>query len=460
MKSIRKALAFGLVLTTLAALVTGCGNTTEPISNSSKPNQNEQEQSQPLTDQDIQNQIDYANSDAKNDTDVGLKTIKLDTAMAAMTKEQLDVVKYFDNDYFEITDYEFLRRYPQVFDEAQVSETGTVQKVLAQNGNQYEILLWCGWEFDDPDKKELILLKGETNGPLFIEGDQIGINGRYGGIETITVDGESMTIPVIDVYDAYMYLTTNRFDFSYIKSVAKSIFGENIEVRKLQGEELNEWVYEDFYYVAELDNQSNAKLSKFYFDTSGGHIWDATQFDWDSPIERHIEFTADFKHFYVLSYDYSLETFTVECYNQELKKEWKREFEEVQAPESEGLMDRIYDYTKNNFYIAINNELHIINAETGEDTFAPAYVGPKVSVNKLQDGILLVSNGKADALMKVDLNGQMIWKTNVATELFNVCSVQGNKDNLVIYTVNEDGYHYYVVDNKTGAMIVDAITMQ
>lgn len=52
----------------------------------------------------------FANSTPENDTDVGLKNIKIDTAEVNLTDEQKAVLEYFDNDYLPIPSYEFLRR--------------------------------------------------------------------------------------------------------------------------------------------------------------------------------------------------------------------------------------------------------------------------------------------------------------------------------------------------------------
>ena len=442
----KKMLTCGLVITLIVALMSGCS-----------------ERQQTSTNQEtIAAQKAFATSTPQNDTDAGLKTIKVDSAMVDMTEEQYQILRYFDNDYLEIWSYEFLRRYPQVFDQAQITESGIVKKILAQSGTKYELLLQIG-EQDE----EVLLLRGDTNGPLFLEGDYIKFYGIYSGIETIAVDGTSFTLPCANVYDTYMPLVSERFDFPFIKAVAKSVFGENIEVRTVTEEENQVGYDEGEYYAVVLDNQSNAKLSKFFLDANTGYICDESVFQYyyyDGSVERHVEFSADLKHFFVVSYDWALETFTIECYDHNLNKEWKREFEEVQPLDTEGLMSRCYDYTKNNFYLALNNELYIINAKTGEDTRAPMYVGPKIAVSKLNDGILLIAASTADAFMKVDIEGGIVWKTNASGQILSVNSLQMTADNIVLYAAasSDDGYsdlHYFVLDCEDGHIVVDAVEM-
>lgn len=205
---------------------------------------------------------------------------------------------------------------------------------------------------------------------------------------------------------------------------------------------------EESVYVCILDNQSNAKFSRYYFTENMGRL--------DDYNGRTIEFSADFQHFFLFSYDPSMETLTVEYYDNTLNRLWKREFEEATSA--------IYDFTKNNAYILVNNELYIINIETGEDTFAPVYVGAKLDVRKLSDGILLIGEQKSDAIIKTDLDGRFIWKLNLPADVFGVDAVQITGDNLLIqYRETGSGVfgggdtHYAVVDNETGELIQDAV---
>lgn len=169
-------------------------------------------------------------------------------------------------------------------------------------------------------------------------------------------------------------------------------------------------------------------------------------------IQRSIEFSADFDHFFLFTYDSSLEMLTLEYYDYELNRIWKREFSETTNAQ--------YDYTKNNIYLVSNNELYIINIQTGEDTFAPVYVGARYDVRKMSDGILLLAQNKSDALMKIDLQGNMVWKTNLSADLMS-CSVQFENDRIILGAMLDDDewMHYIAVDSNTGEVLDDAITL-
>lgn len=468
---------FGALALVIALLLTaGCSGdyTQGSISNGAKPTEvvNTMPENS-LTPEEQQAEAErkeaFATSTAENDTDIGLKNIKIDTAEWTLTDEQKLVISYFDSDYFNYGDYEFLRRYPQVFDGTQLAiYGGTVKKTLSQNGDTYSLILQIGAGTENID--EYVVLNGRTGKTLFIEDDELYVYGRYQGVETVEVDGISYTVPIISVFNAY-FVGDAKFDASDVKKVARVIFGDDVEVRyPVRGTEIDEGFHESVYesvYVAELEDQSNAKFSKYYLYGSGGSVTVATAPYGEqlafSDIERHVEFSADFQHFFLFTYDWAMEAMTLEYYDQDLNKLWKREFEEITPPETEGLMTRIYDYTKNNVYCLANNELYIIDIETGEDTYTPAYVGKKIAVRKLDDGILLVSYDKSDGVMKLSLDGKIIWKTNTTGNMLQADGIQIVNDKIILEVMMMDeenyysGTHYLVLNKEDGSVVVDAV---
>lgn len=76
-----------------------------------------------------------------------------------------------------------------------------------------------------------------------MEGDILDVYGRSNGVETVTIDGTSYTIPKIEVQRAYQaqadvrdgligVYTSYKFDLPFIKQVAETIFGKDIDIRK------------------------------------------------------------------------------------------------------------------------------------------------------------------------------------------------------------------------------------
>jgi len=122
-----------------------------------------------------------------------------------------------------------------------------------------------------------------------------------------------------------------------------------------------------------------------------------------------------------------------------------------------GTTTAVYDYTKSNLYIVVNNELYIINTLTGEDTFTSSYVGEKVEVRKIDDGILMVSVDRTDGIMKVALDGSIIWKTDLTTNVESVDGLQFVGDNVVVqYTDENWNEHYSLINNDTGEILINA----
>ncbi len=424
-------------------------------------------------------------STPKNDTDAGLKVVKIDSAEGNLTEDQKAVIEYFDQDYLWVFDYESMRRYPQIFDGSQITVRGTVLKVISMDSEQYQIVMWMNvasleaidW-ITEKEQGAYLLLSGKTGEEWFMEGDVLEVYGHSNGIETLTIDGVSYTIPKIDVHRAYQAQCdirggiiygsiSSKFDLPFIKKVAHAIFGNDIEIRKpVVGTDVSEetaMIYESALgvdvteeeFVVELEDQSSSKFTKFLFSKSGGSIQDikdATS-DYGSGYERYIEFAPDFQHFFLFTYDQGLALLTLEYYDNSFNKIWKREFMETTSAQ--------YDFTKNNIYLTANNELYIINTETGEDTYPPAYVGNKVAIRKLDEGILMISDNKSDGIMMTNLDGTIKWKTNLENDIDYIDGLQ-IVDNRIIFNYggsNEDiGYFesYISIDRASGDILANA----
>ncbi len=423
----------------------------------------------------------FANSTPENDTDTGLKVIKIDTAEEELTDDQKTVIEYFDQDYLRIWDYEAIRRYPQIFDGAQINVAGVVVKILSMDSEQYELVIWMNvcdedgpWDSEQYEG-EYLLLSGKTGEEWFMEGDVLDVYGRSNGVSTVSIDGGSYTVPNIEVQRAYQpeydgrdgiifAIQSQKFDLPFIKSVANIVLGDDIEIRKpTVGVDIPEemaMIYDDYLgvditdvmFVVELDNQSNAKFTRFLFPEEGGYIEDVkdAMADYESGYQRYFEFAADFQHFFLFTYDQGLEMLTLEYYDTSFNKIWKREFMETTSAQ--------YDYTKNNIYLTANNELYIINIETGEDTYDPAYIGSKVALRKVNEGILMISNDRSDGIIMADLGGSIKWKTNLENDVSDVEGLQIVDDRIIFCYSGMDKEETYVntyvaIDRESGDIL-------
>lgn len=426
----------------------------------------------------------YEVSTAENDTDVGLKNIKFDTAKGDLSDTEKLVAEYFNKDYLFVNSTEALQRYNKIFDGTLIQSYVYIDKVISYEGDDYKLLVYLInnsnelYVLTNPDDLEYeyaygyieaifapsrrMIIYGTTGDSRFIEGDIIQINGRYLGVTTETVDGETITVPNIDVYKAYMYdpndeaswwyvEVPSRFDKLQVKEIAKCIFGDNITIRNDEpadyGVESEDYYgssldnYDGPCYVCELDNQSNAKFSKYFFNERHGTLTDAVHDNYE------LSFSGDFKHFYLFMYDREMETLTLEYYDNDLNKIWKREFENTSSAS--------YDVTKNNIYLVANNEFYVINTESGEDTFASTYVGDKLDIRKFENGILTISDKKADAFMYMGLDGNVLWRANADEDIWEYSNIQTQEigDRIVISIDTYSSYYYYVIDKNDGTII-------
>lgn len=417
--------------------------------------------------------------DPLNDRDFGLKNVKIDSSDQNLTEEQKLVLQYFDDDYLFIPDYEFIRRYPDIFEDAQVTIRGSVSQVLYEDNENYELLLWCNvlsydkeWLDLEGKENEMILLKGRIGNSRYIENDDIQVFGRYSGVQTIDVNGQSMVVPVVEVTNictAYSWrgvtYGADKFDYAFIKEVAEIVFGKDIEIREpIVGTDITEnyslmmssMGLDASMYIVELEDQSNANFVKFAFSDQANvrerilDVKDILDVASEDRIIRYVEFSPDFEHYMLFTFNTGLQTLKIAYYDTEFNKIWEREFEET--------ISAYYDYTVSNMYLTANNNLYIINMESGEDTYKPTYVGVKNEIRKLDDGILMISDSKSDGIMKCALSGEIIWTTNLTEDVASVNSVQCIDNRVVVHYETQDYVdHFVVVDKDTGTLIQDAV---
>lgn len=461
----------GLILAlTFLLIISGCGNSSEeiPVDNSVVTNASG-EDVRVATKEEIEA---YQKSTAENDTDIGLRSTKIDLAAGELTDDQKLVLEYFKSDYMFVNSIEALQRYPQIFDNALIEFYAKVEKILDSNSDTYTALVcmlqnsneayesYYNMNSYDVETRYMVI-RGQQSNKRVMTNDIIKVSGRYKGTDSYTIDGSSFVVPTISEH--YIYILNDsstesgwndfgfypsRFEANEMKAVAKSIFGDNITVTRpdLNIEEDYQFMMDNTenVYVCILDDQSSSKFSRYYFVENMGELYDAKS-------GRYIEFSADFQHFFLFTYDYTMETLTLEYYDHDLNKIWKREFEETISAQ--------YDFTKNNVYLQANNELYVMNIETGEDTYLPTYVGSKIEIRKMRDGVLLIGTQKSDAIIKTDLEGKMMWKLNLQTDVYMVDAVQIIDNRLLITYLEEWGgnTHYVVIDNATGELIQDAV---
>lgn len=399
-----------------------------------------------------------------NDTNVGLKSIKVsNTHNYKFNETENLLINFFDHDYVNDIDYNAFKRYPDVYTGASVEFFAEVIKIIEDNNGEYTALVSYG--YGSRYTEEYVIIKGKFLHDRFIENDQLIIFGVYNGTATYTIDGKTYNCPTFSV-NKYGFSWGEGyslgFNFEDTKSICKYIFGNDISLTK------NEKFYGDAQcYTLTFENQSNVNFSEFFVWPDQGEIESANNYIFDNEygvygysddIHTHtnIIFAADFEHYYVEKFDDSVNTYTIQCYDKNINKIWSREFTETTSI--------VMDYTPDHIYLVANGSMYILDTQTGENATEPKYVGAKTYIRKVSDGILLIHESASDFIMKTDLLGNVLWTQNVSAdyEPESISSIQLIGDNYVLFykaktTLNVYGYYDTVsadaVISKDGKLI-------
>lgn len=115
------------------------------------------------------------------------------------------------------------------------------------------------------------------------------------------------------------------------------------------------------------------------------------------------------------------------------------------------------DYTAKQMAFVIDNDLYLIDLETGENVIDPVLVGSKLGVVMLSDGILLIGDDTKDTIMKVSYDGQIIYKTNIETEMdrFNSVCTQIVDGKMVICISGQVGDPSYMSDYREKYIVLN-----
>lgn len=382
----------------------------------------------------------------------------LNSADEQFNEVQKDIINYFDNDYLWFFSEE-AQKYPQVFQGAKVTTLAAVVKVLKSTNDEFEVLAvdcdYRGWlssespNIEDIDVNSLRIIKGNQINERFVNGDKFVFYGRYEDVESRNIDGTSYILPTLKATNIVKYTDViQKYSYNTIKNVAEHIFGKDIKISKDNGE--------DSYYKVVLDNQSNVNFKVFNMASDKGEIrYNEEENNLSSNIQKHLFVSADFQHYIVTTYDQNTNHVYIDYFDRELKKVWSREFDYNSTKAFASPMD----YTDKTMAVVVDNDLYLMDLETGANIIEPIMVGEKIKVNMMSDGIILIGDNNKDTIMKVDYNGKVMFKVNAETKMkqINSAATQVVNGKMVVklegdlwseeYGTNGWGYKYIVLDS-------------
>lgn len=363
---------------------------------------------------------------------------------------QKNLIEYFNNNYmhFSVKD---AQKYPQMYKGAKVCTYVRVVKVLNSTDEEYEVvaadLSQDGWKayYDSVEQipnGNIICIKGKQLNERLMGGEKIYVYGTYINTENREIDGKSYMISNVtaDFIQGYHYDSTDRyelldpkFSFDVIKNIAEYIFGKDIKVSKDTAEYADEGQEINYYNVI-LDDQSNLNFKSFdMYDDQGMIVYDNDDNNLDINTTKKLFISADFQHYIVTTYDKNTNHVYIDYFDRDRKKLWSREFDYKSTKAYVSPMD----YNNDTLACVVDNDLHIIDLNTGEDKVSPIIVGEKIKVLMINDGIILIGDNSKDTIMKVDYYGNIMFKKDITFEgqLKNIdySQIQLINDKLSIY---------------------------
>ena len=383
---------------------------------------------------------------------------------------QRELAKFFDEDYFFLSSYDELIRYADTLKNIKVATYCQVKTFLLTDDEDYEVVCNWGnsydyfWGSDDLELIDSIIIKGKKPEKMFVVNDTLTIKGKIVGAETRNIDGKNKYLPVIEVVEAGV--NADWYSEETIRKVAKLVFGNNIKIRRPIEEESMKMVndyfysYQDSLWLIEFENQSNLDFKVFDIWGSTPHGFISYNALYNRGIEsdylnKKLYITPDLKKYIVFDMSRIDELVYISVYNRDLEKLWSREISNVS--------NITWDATDTQLVFVSDNDMYNIDLETGKDIVKPIYVGKKNSVAIVENGYILLSENKNDAVMFVDKNWNIKNKFDINLEMSGNGSLSTSlqkldNDYVILYSYVEvtdriNVISKYIIVDKNGNLV-------
>lgn len=391
-----------------------------------------------------------SNNQVTKTSKLSFSNMKAGNKELELNQTQYEVLKYFDNNYFNVYNCEDLQRYPKVYKGAQIRIDCWIKKIIKSTEDEFVCLGVIGsggegineGELSDFEEKDLFVVKGKQLDERLIVDDEITVYGTYTDVSSFEIDGRTYTVPVIESLYSYN-VQDYRFDLSTITKVAKYIFGDNIKITRPADTQAYGYDASSPMYIISLDNQSNANFKEFCAMQETGYIG-YTSGGYGESVNKRLLIAADFQHYIVETFEPSTKHLYIDYYDKDLNKVWGREFD--YKMNSSDLYSTPTDYTDSQMALVVDNDLYLLNLKNGENVFDPVLVGEKIKLTMLSDRMMLLGNENKDAIMYVDYKGNIIKKMNADTEMDSIYAADTqivNNRMVVMLYGEKEGYSDY-----------------
>lgn len=362
----------------------------------------------------------------------------------SLNEIQKDIVNYFDNNYFAFYSKD-AQKYPQIFQNAKVTTSAAVVKVLKSTNDEFEVLaVDCGQgaynyyenaKIEDIPVEQLLVISGKQLSERVSTNDIFYLYGRYIDVESRDIDGKSymvsklqannivkneQTVENIGGFTVYSSKEVQKYSYNTLKNIAEYIFGKDIKVNEaVEGQDYK--TDDGNFYKITLDNQSNVNFKVFNMYKNKGLItYNKIHNGLSDNIQKRLFISADFQHYIVTTYDEGTKHVYIDYFDRQLNKVWNRQFDYTST---KAFVSPI-DYNDSKMAIVVDNDLYLIDLETGENVIEPVIVGEKIKVNMMKDGIILIGDNNKDTIMKVDYTGKIVFKLNANTSMSKIDSAE------------------------------------
>ena len=403
------------------------------------------------TKENISNVIDNSTAINKDNTEQKTKEENKSTTVSfkqmdytdeSLSQEQKEIAKFFDEDFFHPYSYEELVRYADMLKNINISCYCQINSILSSDSTTFEaVAQWASYNEDLWGGKvsltEPIIIKGNKPEKMVIDGDNLTLRGKLVGAETRNINGKNVYLPIVEITeigeDYYWYSEDT------IRQVSKSVFGNNIKVRRPTDEETAKMVgnyfyeYQDHIWLVEMENQSNLNFKVF-------DIWQSSPAGlitynalYNEGIEsdylnKQLYITPDLQKYIVFNMSRKDNYVYIDIYDRNLNKLWSKEISKASQI--------TWDATNTNLVFVSDNDFYNINMETGETVFE-TYVGKKTDIRIVDNGYILLNQNSDDTVMFVDKEGKIKNKFDV--------SFDGKEKDIVAMSIQKLDNNYVIL---------------